>query len=190
LAVSLGAPFTVALCGYLLLSLAYSAFFKKVVVLDILVLAILYVARVIGGGLAMEIQISSWLLMFVTFGFFGMAALKRQAELVLGKETQGQSKGRGYLSSDLPVVSQIALTGMGLAGLVLALYARSPESLLIYQHPERLMVLSLLWLAWGAYLVLWASRGKIQEDPVKYCLKDRTSLVLLGLGAAIYLLAK
>ena len=190
LALSLGAPFTVALGGYFLLSLAYSAFFKKVVVLDILVLAILYVARVIGGGLAMEIQISSWLLMFVTFAFFGMAALKRQAELVLGKETQGQPKGRGYLASDLPVVSQIALTGMGLAGLVLALYARSPESLLIYRHPERLMVLSLLWLAWGAYLVLWASRGKIQEDPVKYCLKDRTSLVFLGLGAAIYLLAK
>lgn len=190
LALSLGTPFAIALGGYFLLSLAYSAFFKKVVVLDILVLAILYVARVIGGGLAMDIQISSWLLMFVTFAFFGMAALKRQAELVLGKETQGQPKGRGYLSSDLPVVSQIALTGMGLAGLVLALYARSPESLLIYRHPERLMVLSLLWLAWGAYLVLWANRGKIQEDPVKYCLKDTTSVVFLALGGLAYLLAR
>jgi 4-hydroxybenzoate polyprenyltransferase len=190
LAFSIGASFAVALAGYFLLSLAYSSFFKKVVVLDILVLAVLYVARVIGGGLAMDIQISSWLLMFVTFAFFGMAALKRQAELVLGKETQGQPKGRGYLASDLPVVSQIALTGMGLAGLVLALYARSPESLLVYRHPERLMVLSLLWLAWSAYLVLWAGRGKIQEDPVKYCLKDRTSLVLLGLGALVYLLAR
>lgn len=189
-AFSLGAPFAVALGAYFLLSLSYSSFLKKVVVLDILVLALLYVTRVIGGGLAMDIQISSWLLMFVTFGFFGMAALKRQAELVLGKKTSGDAKGRGYLASDLPVVSQIALTGMGLAGLVLALYARSPESLLVYRHPERLMVLSLLWLAWSAYLILWAGRGKIQEDPVKYCLKDPTSLVLLALGGATYLLAR
>lgn len=189
-AVYLGAPFAVAVGIYFLLSLAYSSFFKKVVVLDILVLAVLYVARVIGGGLAMDIQISSWLLMFVTFGFFGMAALKRQAELVLGKAASEDRGGRGYVTSDLPVVSQIALTGMGLAGLVLALYARSPESLLVYRHPERLMVLSLLWLAWSAYLVLWAGRGKIQEDPVKYCLKDPTSIVLLVASGLVYLLAR
>ena len=66
---------------YLVGNLAYSAWFKRVVMLDVVVLACFYTLRLLAGGAATGIGVSDWLLAFSVFFFFGLAMVKRYSEL-------------------------------------------------------------------------------------------------------------
>jgi 4-hydroxybenzoate polyprenyltransferase len=179
----------IILLGYFLLSLIYSTKLKKVELLDIFCLSALYLLRVVAGGVAAETQVSSWLFMFVGFGFCGMAAFKRQVEL---QQFHGSAKmqRRGYLGSDGSALGQVGFVGLSTAGLILTLYARSPEAGIVYRHPERLMLAGFLWFGWSSWLALMVARQKLPGDPVQFCLRDRVSWICLFLGLAIYFWAK
>ena len=164
----------VTLFAYFFFSLLYSHSLKKLPLLDIFSLSALYLSRVVAGGFAVDTQVSSWLLMFVGFAFCGMAALKRYTEL-LNQEQPSPLGRRGYLAHEHDLLGQISFLAMGIAGLVLALYARSPEAALVYRHPEKMMLTGFLWFGWSAWLVLQAKRQNIQSDPVSFCLRDRVT---------------
>lgn len=66
-----------------MLTTLYSLWLKRMVVIDICLLAVLYTMRILAGSVATGIPASVWLLAFSTF-FFSLASIKRQAELVDG----------------------------------------------------------------------------------------------------------
>src|SRR5690606_2601373 len=82
IAMSINASFLLAMAAYYLLTVAYSVHLKRRIVIDILVLAGLYTARIIAGGFATDIKLSVWLLALSVFLFLSLAAVKRQAELI------------------------------------------------------------------------------------------------------------
>lgn len=65
LAVAFAISTNVVLCltTYIVLNILYSLFFKKIVILDITVIAIGFVLRVITGAAAINVYISSWVLL-------------------------------------------------------------------------------------------------------------------------------
>ena len=67
---------------YLLLSLSYSMFFKRILLLDIFVIASGYVIRVKAGGEVFHVAVSNWLFLTVFIVALFLAAGKRLAELV------------------------------------------------------------------------------------------------------------
>ncbi len=75
--------FLAAAAFYYLLQVAYSLKLKKVVILDIFVIASGFVVRVVAGGLVIEVPISSWLLICTTLLALLLAMGKRRHELVL-----------------------------------------------------------------------------------------------------------
>ena len=90
------------LLGYGAMSLAYSVWFKRMVIMDILLLASFYVYRVLIGAVAIDVTASFYLLAFSMFFFLALGIIKRYADLVqaanLGQE--GVS-GRSYTTADL-----------------------------------------------------------------------------------------
>ncbi|PAM39596.1 hypothetical protein CEJ63_25210, partial [Acinetobacter baumannii] len=66
---------------YYALTLAYSLRLKRVVMLDVVLLAGLYTVRIIGGTIAIGAELSFWLLAFSMFIFLSLALLKRYTEL-------------------------------------------------------------------------------------------------------------
>src|SRR5215813_1368606 len=74
--------FVTALLIYLLLTSLYSLFLKRVLVIDVLLLALLYTLRVIAGHLATGVPFSFWLLSFAFFLFLSLAFSKRAADLI------------------------------------------------------------------------------------------------------------
>ncbi len=62
---------------YLVSNFAYSTWLKRVVMLDVVILACFYTLRLLGGGAATGIGVSDWLLAFSVFFFFGLAMVKR-----------------------------------------------------------------------------------------------------------------
>jgi 4-hydroxybenzoate polyprenyltransferase len=71
--------------AYLVLQVLYSLRLKHVVILDVFVVAAGFVIRVVAGGLAIEVAISSWLLICTMLLALFLAMEKRRYEIVLLK---------------------------------------------------------------------------------------------------------
>ena len=86
----------------------------------------------------------------------------------------------------------IASLGAGsgyLAALVLALYVDSQQVVVLYAHPNLLLMICPLLLYWVSRVWLLASRGELDEDPVIFAVTDRISLLIGGAAVAIAALA-
>ena len=181
IAVQLGAAFAGVLAAYVVLMIAYSLRLKHVVLLDAVLLAAGYSARVAAGAVAVSILPSTWLIAFCLFLFYSLALIKRYAELAHNRDSQGPSAhARGYEAVDLPIVATFGIASGYLAVLVLALYltsGRTPS--LLYSQPMFIGLTAVLLLYWISYLWLVANRGHMPEDPVLFALRDSRSWVLV-----------
>ncbi|HSR69848.1 MAG TPA: UbiA prenyltransferase family protein, partial [Acidobacteriota bacterium] len=81
--VYLPAGFLLALASYLVVAHFYSLLLKKLMLIDVFVLAVLYGLRVVAGGQATGIEVSYWLLALTVFLFVSLAFAKRCAEIRL-----------------------------------------------------------------------------------------------------------
>ena len=177
-----GAPFVGVLLTYMGLTTAYSLYFKRLIVIDICLLAGLYTIRIVAGGVATGIPLSVWLLAFSTFFFFSLAAVKRQAELVDGVAAgRVTARGRGYRAEDLSLVANMAIASGYVSVLVMALYLNSPDVLDLYGHPQALWGICPVLLFWISRMVMVTHRGEMEDDPVVYAVHDRVSLLCFAL---------
>lgn len=178
--------FAVVLFVYYAMTLAYSLRLKRIVMVDVVLLAGLYTIRIIGGAVAIGSTLSFWLLAFSMFIFLSLAMLKRYTELnaVLGS---GQSKasGRGYAVDDLPLIQSLGASSGYLAVLVFALYINSPESLALYARPQVLWMICPLLLYWISRLWIISHRGAMDDDPVVFAVSDRVSQIVIALCGAL-----
>jgi len=173
---------------YFTLTVAYSLRLKKVVLLDVFLLATFYTLRIIAGGLAAAVPLSVWLLAFSMFLFLSLAFIKRNAELAIMRRVDGdRAKARSYELSDAELlVSKGTACGYA-AVLVLSLYIASGSVKSLYSTHQVLWLVCPLLLYWIDYLWLVAHRGQMPHDPLVFAVRDRTSriLVLLMLAAAL-----
>jgi 4-hydroxybenzoate polyprenyltransferase len=178
------------LATYYVTTLAYSLRLKQQVMLDVLVLAGLYAARIFGGALAVGVPVSDWLLAFSMFLFLSLALVKRVIEVRRLRESgQWGARGRGYVATDLEQLTGLGTASGYLSVLVLALYITSGEVSRLYSHPARLWLLCPLMLFWVGRVSLMAGRGEVNEDPLLFALKDRVSYMVGLAGGLVLLLA-
>lgn len=189
-AMTLPAAFMASLAAYLVLTLAYSLFLKRVVLVDVLVLAGLYTLRVIAGAAAIDVTPSFWLLAVSMFLFFSLALLKRCSELrMLLDASRPSATGRDYNVSDLGYLHGMGAASGYLAVLVLALFINSPDTAAHYSRPMVLWLLCPIALYWISRLWLKTGRGEMHHDPVVYSIRDRGSRYMIVAGLLVILLA-
>lgn len=184
-------PFTLALASYYLLTLAYSLSLKRLIVVDVITLALLYTLRIIAGTLAFEVSLTFWMLAFSMFIFLSMALVKRYAELREARNN-GQvekTRGRGYYPDDLEMISSLGAASGYLSVMVLALYIQDQQTIALYQHPQVIWLACPLLLFWISRIWLLTHRGQMHDDPVVFALRDRVSLLLGVLFGAIFWIA-
>jgi 4-hydroxybenzoate polyprenyltransferase/phosphoserine phosphatase len=180
IAINISSSLFLVMVAYYLLTAAYSLHLKRRIVIDICVLAGLYTARIIAGGVATGIPLSVWLLAFSVFFFLSLAAVKRLGELIDSAQ-RGNLKAseRGYRVDDLPIISMIAIGAGYVSVLVMALYVNSAVVVELYAHPEVLWGVCAVLLYWITRTIMVAHRGHMHDDPVVYAAKDRISQVCL-----------
>ena len=178
------------LLTYFVLSVTYSLYIKKVVLLDVIVLAGLYTIRIIAGSAAVGIWPSYWLLAFSTFLFLSLALVKRYGELVIMRIVEGENaKARGYEINDAELLAAMGISSGYLAVLVLALYITSGTAQVLYGRHELMWFLCPLLLYWISHVWLITHRGRVHDDPLVFATRDRTSRILVLLMLATALLA-
>jgi 4-hydroxybenzoate polyprenyltransferase len=174
--------------AYLLLTSAYSLFLRRLMILDVMVLAGLYSLRVLSGGVATGIEVSQWLLAFSLFFFLGLGFLKRYIESrELPANESSNTTGRGYSFADTELLRNFGTASGYLSVLVLALYINnSREAFNLYRRPALLWLIGPCLLYWITRVWFLGARGKLHEDPVVFTMKDPVSYVV-GLIVAVLL---
>jgi 4-hydroxybenzoate polyprenyltransferase len=168
------------LAGYILLTVSYSLWLKRLLVIDVLLLVCFYLSRIFFGGVATGISISVWLLAFSMFFFLALALVKRLTELRALDRTadgNGQPSDRGYHVSDVNLLGSLAASSAYLSVVLLALYINSPEAHLLYRQPQFLWPLCLVIIYWLTRIILIANRGQLHDDPIVFAAHDRASWI-------------
>ncbi|MCE0498133.1 MAG: UbiA family prenyltransferase [Methylacidiphilales bacterium] len=182
--------FCLVFAGYYLLTLLYSHRLKRIVLVDVFILASLYCIRIFAGGEAAQVSVSRWLLAFSLFLFLSLALAKRFTEMrSMLSANAPKIKGRGYQVADLEPVSSMGIVSGYIAVLVLAFYINNPNVTMLYRHPGALWAACIVILYWISRIWLLAHRGVLHDDPVVFTIKDRQSwlaglvLVLIAMAA-------
>jgi hypothetical protein len=97
--------------------------------------------------------------------------------------------GRGYLATDLDLLSALGAASACVSVLVLILYINSPEVRTLYSRPTMLFGIPPLLVYWLSRLLVLSNRGYIHDDPVVFALGDRASLAVMALCGVVVLFA-
>lgn len=162
---------------------------KRILIVDVLLLAGLYALRVLSGGFAANIPVSPWLLAFSMFLFLSLAFVKRYAELQNLKQYDhiGTSR-RSYSMDDAEILKSFGSASGYLSVLVLVLYIHSREVVALYHRPTVLWLIGPCLLYWITRVWLLAERGQMDEDPILFTVKDGPSY-LVGFLVAVVIVA-
>jgi 4-hydroxybenzoate polyprenyltransferase len=186
--------FLALLLCYLIITSAYTAYVKRLAMLDVIVLAGLYTLRVLAGIAATGVRFSTWLLAFSMFLFLSLAFMKRYSELrrYQGRGGRGERResedwlaGRGYHTDDREWLASMGGTSGYLSVLVLALYINSEQVTVLYRRPAVLWLVCPLLLYWVSRMWLRAHRGQIDEDPILATVHDPVSYAVGALVVAV-----
>jgi 4-hydroxybenzoate polyprenyltransferase len=189
LSMRLGARFQLILAAYAVASLAYCLGLKRLALLDVMLLAGLYVLRVGAGAAAIGVYLSFWLAAFTLFLFLSLALLKRVIELKDLARGHIEVSQRAYQQIDLPLLIGLGTAAIMGAAVVLVLYLDSSEMRLHYSHPARLSLLLPIVIYAMSRLWLIALRGQMHSDPVVHALRDPTSYLSVSATLAVVLWA-
>ena len=163
------------LAVYCVAAMGYSLYLKRLLMIDVILLASFYTLRLLYGGAATKIEVSIWTLAFSMFMFLSLALIKRIPELRSSPEEGLPGSGRGYLRADLQQLTALCAGSGSVSSLILILYVRSPEVAPLYSHPQVLLGLFPLLAYWQSRLLILANRGAISGDPIVFSIFDRAS---------------
>src|SRR4029077_5425341 len=161
------------MASFLALQAAYSAGLKHVVLIDVLVIAALFVLRASAGAEAVDVHISPWLLICTGLLALFLALAKRRAELVLvgADETPGRPVLEGYsLRPGDRLVTVVAASTV----ISYCLYTFTAR-------PSKAMMITIPFVVFGVFrYLLLMHRHDLGEEPEEALLRDVPILVCIA----------
>ncbi|MGI5869027.1 MAG: decaprenyl-phosphate phosphoribosyltransferase [Kiritimatiellia bacterium] len=180
----LGPLFAVCLAGYFLMQAAYTHGLKDVVLVDVFIVAIGFVARVYVGTIAAGVAASSWLVLCTFMAALFLILCKRYDEKVaLGDDAVAHRK---VLADYTPaLLSHLIAIAATCTILCYALYTLAPATVAKY-GTERL-VLTVPFVVFGIfrYMFLTFCRGQ-GGRPERTLVRDAPLVLTMALYAAVY----
>lgn len=170
--------------AYLVNNLAYSLYLKRIAYLDVLMIGVGFIMRVLAGGFAIDVPVSSWLLLCTALLACFLGFGKRAHEL-----SQAQKHGQA------PRETRIALEGYSLAALqftlvvlaigtcaAYALYTRDATTIAFFKTNQLLWTLPfcIFGIARFLFITLWT---QVEESPTDAILRDWPFLLNIGAWA-------
>ncbi|HEY7318622.1 MAG TPA: UbiA family prenyltransferase [Candidatus Binatia bacterium] len=190
IAVFLPRAFLAVLAIYFALTCLYSFFLKRLLLVDVLTLALLYTLRIFAGSQATGIVLSLWLLSFAFFLFLSLAFLKRAADLIQHRTHDRDTvPGRGYTADDLEAISIAGMCSGFLSSLILTLYTNSDTVQLLYRRPALLWGLQPILLYYVTRLWIICRRGELIDDPIEHTAKEPSTYGAALLAVLVLLAA-
>ncbi|MHB1231110.1 MAG: decaprenyl-phosphate phosphoribosyltransferase [Burkholderiales bacterium] len=178
------------LAAYGVMNIAYTLGLKRVVILDVFIIAAGFMLRLLAGTSGVDIPPSQWLLLcgLMLTLFLGFA--KRRAEL--GDANAGKVEQRKVLRDYSAALLDQMIT-VSAAGVIMSysLYTLSAET--IAKHGTTMLMLTVPFVVYGIFRYLFLLHQQKQgEDPAAEALQDAHLVVtvLLWLATTLWLIAR
>lgn len=183
-AVRVNAAFALVAASYLVLFALYTRWFKHIVILDVLVIAIGFALRAQAGGLAIGVPVSDWLLVCTVLLalFLGLSKRRHELTLLAGRATEHRRILEEYSSYLLDQMIGVVTASTLMAYII---YCTSPET--TERFGTDLLVLTTPFSIYGIFRYLYLVHRKDGGgSPSEILLTDRPLLACVGLwGLAV-----
>jgi 4-hydroxybenzoate polyprenyltransferase len=169
--------FGLVVAAYFVLMVAYSAWLKHMVLIDIFTIAGGFVLRAVAGAVVIDVAISPWLFVCTLLGSLFIGFGKRRHELLL--LTNGASNHRQILAEYTPdLLEQIITIVISSTIMAYSLYTFSADNL----PRNHAMMLTIPFALYGAFRYLYLIHLRNEGgSPEEMLLKDRPILVDIAL---------
>lgn len=153
---------TVAIVGvYIALTLAYTFWLKEVAIIDLLAIAAGFVLRAAGGAVAVDVPMSRWFVLCVTFGSLFIVIGKRYAELQeLGADAGTRTTLETYTPGFLRMLLSVSLGGALISYCVWAFETAEGTDIPFYE----LSIVPMIAALFRYLLVLERGEGSAPEE--------------------------
>ncbi|HEY7291659.1 MAG TPA: decaprenyl-phosphate phosphoribosyltransferase [Vicinamibacterales bacterium] len=178
---TLGPWFAAVAAAYVTLQALYSGPLKHIVIIDVLTLAIGFVLRAVGGAVAVQVEISHWLLVCTILLALFIALAKRRHEIVLLAD--GAVTHRRILGEYSPYLLDQMISVVTASTLVAYIfYTVSPETQAKFGTPW--LGLTIPFPLYGIFRYLYlVHRREGGGSPADLLLNDRPLLLCVALWA-------
>jgi 4-hydroxybenzoate polyprenyltransferase len=180
-AFAVSARFGAVAAAYLALLILYSGPLKNIVIIDVLTIAIGFVLRAVGGAVAIDVEISHWLLVCTILLALFIALAKRRQEIVLLAD--GARSHRAILGEYSPYLLDQMIAVVTASTLIsYAFYTISPETEL--KFGTQWLGLTIPFPLYGIFRYLYlVHQREGGGSPADLLLTDRPLLVCVALWA-------
>lgn len=184
---ALGPTFAITAAAYLIVNLLYSTLLKKVVLLDVFVVATGFVLRAIAGvelirPVIPDVALSPWLLVCTFFLALFLGFGKRRQEIVV-HETRAGDQREVLKQYSVDLLNALTTVCAAITLVAYAIYTIWPETI-AKVHSEGLMF-TIPFVAFGIFRYMWLVRFEDEgEDPSTVLVEDRPLLINVALWAA------
>lgn len=168
--------FAIVVGVYVTMNLFYSLKLKHIVILDVFIISLGFMLRVEGGAAAIEVPISSWMILTTIFLSLFLAISKRRAELT-GSENDNFENQRKVLSH-YDVVFADQMNTVAVTGTIIcyALYTVSSKAVNTF-HTENL-IYTTPFVIYGLFRYLYLlHRKNLGESPELIVTKDISLII-------------
>src|SRR2546426_1051126 len=178
--------FFLVMVSYAGINMVYSWLLKRLVLLDTFLVAAGFVFRVVAGGVVIQVQISSWLIVCTTMVALFLALCKRRHELViLGEEAADH---RPILADYSPYfLDQLIAIVTASTVMSYALYTLSPD--VRAKFPGKRLELTIPFVLFGIFRYLFLVHQKERGgDPARVLVSDPVLISVVLMWAAVVIL--
>ncbi|NIM90431.1 MAG: decaprenyl-phosphate phosphoribosyltransferase [Candidatus Aminicenantes bacterium] len=187
-AFTLNKNYFIIILVYFLIQMAYSLKLKHIVILDVFVVALGFLIRVVAGGLAIEVSLSSWLLICTILLALFLALSKRRHELVLLEDEA--SDHRPILEEYSPyLLDQMIAVVTASTVIAYCLYTISEETVTKFGTSN--LIFTVPFVLYGIFRYLYLIHQKSEGgSPEALIIKDKPLLIdiFLWIAAAVIIL--
>ncbi len=180
---TLGVNFVLLLVSYLLLNLLYTFSLKKIVILDVMAVSFCYVLRVMAGAVAIDVDVSRWLLLCTVLLALFLAFSKRRHEL--STLVEGATSTREVLGDySLEFLDQMINVVTASTLICYVLYTMDPNTIAKFGTEDLIYTVPFVLFGIFRYLFL-IHRATDERNPTESMLSDGPFVFNLVLWAAV-----
>ena len=177
----------IALYGFL--NIAYSIWLKRIVIVDVFIIAAGFMLRVLAGVFAIDVVISSWLILCTLFVSVFLAVSKRRGELMLSASADSYGSRPVLKQYDVAFMDQMmTVAGSGMA-ISYALYTVADRTVSIFRTES--LIFTTIFVLFGVFRYLFLMRGrKTDDNPMHLLLSDAPMIIniLLWFLACVFII--
>ena len=184
----LSPPFAAMAFTYLAMNVLYSIWFKRVVIVDVMIISSGFVIRAVAGGLVIGVEVSAWLILCTIFLSLFLGLTKRRQELA---QLEAQAVIHRAILREYSIAFLDQMISIVTAATLVAyfLYTLAPETRTRLGTPY--LPLTIPFVLYGIFRYLYlVHQRNMGENPTGALYADRPLLydVMLWAGAAVVIL--